>query len=322
MPSSSSSEIICVGLIVADHVCSPIPNFPPPGSLQTTPHMELTIGGCAANVSADLAKLGRSVSLVGRVGDDVFGRFVVDQLGSVGVNCYDISVSESEQTATTMIVNIENEDRRFIHVVGANTELNGTEVTDAALETAKILYVGGFGLNKALSGERVSALFERARAHNVTTVLDVVLDDVPACCAMLGSALKQTDLFMPNSDEATALTNQNQMELAANEFLQAGAKTVVITRGGNGVILKSKDGTVIELPAHNVTQLDGTGGGDAFVAGYLHGLIENKSPRDCLQFGSAMGASCVQTTGATTGVFNAEQLAEFVREHPLQEVTR
>ncbi len=311
------SDVICVGLIVADHVCAPIRKIPAPGGLITTPRLDLSIGGCAANVGTDLAKLGIGVSLVGCVGDDPFGRFVQQQLQTNNVSCEHIHVSSTAQTAATMVVNVQGEDRRFIHAVGANTELNGNEVSDELLASAKLVYVGGFGLNAELSGENVREMFERAHRHNVTTMLDVVLDDVSACKEMLKTALPETDIFLPNCDESKLLTGESNPAQQAEIFISQGAKTVVITSGSAGSLLMAQNAKAIQLPSYNVKQVDGTGGGDAFVSGFVYGLLKGVTPLQCLNYGSAMGASCVQHPGATTGVFNAEQLEEFVVANPL-----
>ena len=312
-----SCDVICVGLIVADHVCAPIRKFPAPGGLITTPKLHLTIGGCAANVSTDLAKISVPVSLVGCLGEDPFGEFVLKELRSNGVNCDHVCTSKESQTSATMVVNVQGEDRRFIHAVGANTELSGLEVSDELLDQAKILYVGGFGLNPALSGENIAKLFERAHQSDVITMLDVVLDDVAECQEMLLDALPHVDFFLPNCDESRLLTGETDPDQQADIFLKQGAKAVVITSGPDGALFKEEDNSAIKIPSYVVEQIDGTGGGDAFVAGFIYGLLKDFSPADCLTYGSAMGASCVQHPGATTGVFNAEELNEFVCENPL-----
>ena len=125
-------------------------------------------------------------------------------------------------------------------------------------------------------------------------------------------ALPETDFFMPNADEARLMTGLEDVQDQADFFLERGAKNVVITCGSAGVLLKSSDGTTLERPAFEVTQVDGTGGGDAFVAGFIYGLLKQVSLSDCLRYGSAMGASCVRAAGATTGVFDAAELETFV----------
>ena len=72
-------DVICAGLIVADHVCAPIRKIPDPGGLITTPKLQLAIGGCAANASVDLTGLGVSVALVGAIGHDPLGEFVLQR---------------------------------------------------------------------------------------------------------------------------------------------------------------------------------------------------------------------------------------------------
>jgi sugar/nucleoside kinase (ribokinase family) len=67
-----------------------------------------------------------------------------------------------------------------------------------------------------------------------------------------------------------------------------------------------------------VDQIDGTGSGDAFAAGYIHGLLEGEDVVGCVRIGSALGASCVRATGATTGVFNAGELADFLDANALE----
>ncbi|MEW4487684.1 carbohydrate kinase family protein [Thalassoglobus sp. JC818] len=311
-PSQVSCDVVCLGLIVADHVCAPIRKIPAPGGLITTPELRLTIGGCAANASTDMARLGLSVELVGCVGEDPFGNFVIEELCSSGVNCDHVKRLASHATAATMVINVQGEDRRFIHAVGANTQLTGNEVSTDLLTGAKALVVGGFGLNSSLSGENVRDLFSRARQSSVVTVLDVVLDDVDMCRTMLKDALPETDYFLPNSDEARLLTGTPDIQEQARILLYWGARAVVITQGAGGVVLADQTGAVTEVPAFSVNQVDGTGGGDAFVSGFVYALLNGHPPQMCLRYGAAMGASCVQHSGATTGVFNAQQLEDFI----------
>ncbi|WP_197443550.1 carbohydrate kinase family protein [Maioricimonas rarisocia] len=319
MPNTSDRkfDVLCAGLIVADHVCAPIRAFPPAGGLVTTDRLDLCIGGCASNVAVDLAKLNRSVGILGRVGDDVFGRFVQDVLAGHGVSCDHVLASETAQTAATMVVNVKGEDRRFIHAVGANGEFTGLEFGTDVVKQCRVFYVGGFGLNPALSGENVAELFRTAREAGVTTMLDVVIGDPDCVREMLEPALPLTDIFLPNTDEARTLTGEEDPLVQAETFRKAGAENVIVTCGGRGVLMLSP-GSTWRMPAHDVEQVDGTGGGDAFVSGYIQGLLTGAPPARCLQYGSAMGASCVRTMGATTGVFTAAELEEFVAAHPLE----
>lgn len=84
------SEVLCAGIVVADHVCTPVSHVPAAGELVMADGMLLTIGGCAANAAVDLAKMGVHAAVVGRVGSDAFGRIVTDMLREADV---DVSAS-------------------------------------------------------------------------------------------------------------------------------------------------------------------------------------------------------------------------------------
>ncbi|MCA9074382.1 MAG: carbohydrate kinase family protein [Planctomycetaceae bacterium] len=314
--SPDACDVLCVGLIVADHVAAPIEAIPLSGGLACTARTELTIGGCAANVAVDLTKLGVSASVVGCVGDDVLGRYVCDELASAGVDCSQIIVSSQTQTSTTLVVNVLGEDRRFIHVLGANGELRGTEIDPDILKHSKIIYVGGFGLNAALSGENVAQLFAQAREAGVRTVLDVVIGDPITISDMLAPVLPVTDLFLPNTDEASVITGLDDPLEQAKTFQQKGAETVIVTCGGQGSVVFTPNERV-RVPIYEVAEVDGTGGGDAFASGLMYGLLVGKDLIDCVKDAAAMGASCVRATGATTGTFNARELQDFVASHTL-----
>ncbi len=199
-------DCLCAGIIVADQVCEPVSQMPPPGGLALSPRMEFTVGGCAANVAVDMAKLGLRVGLSGCVGDDLFGRAVSDMLEQAGVDCRALKALATHPTSGTFVINVRGEDRRFIHCIGANGAYDGTQISDADLQAARVLYVGGYCLLASLTPEKVLRLFERARAAGVTTVLDVVLPERCEDCDWLAPVLPVTDWFFPNFDESKRLT--------------------------------------------------------------------------------------------------------------------
>lgn len=310
-------DVLCFGIIVSDHLCSPISHLPKAGELVLSPRFELAIGGNAANVSTDLSKLGVNVGVVGRVGRDVFGRHVRESLEAAGVDCRLLAESTTSQTSQSLIVNVQGEDRRFIHAVGANAEFDASQVTPEMVRDCRVLFLGGYLLAAKPSAETVARLFRAAREANIPTLLDVVVPGPGDYWSRLAPVLALTDIFMPNEDESTLLTGETDPWRQAEVFRSAGVRTVIITRGGHGCVIVCDEGR-FEADAHQVPFVDGTGSGDAFVSGYILGLLRGVGTLDCVRLGSAMGASCVRSTGATTGVFNAQELAEFIATHELK----
>lgn len=309
-------DCLCAGIVVADHVCDPIDHVPKSGELVLTDRMDLTTGGCAANVAIDLARLGMRTGVWGVVGRDVFGQSIRETLEQADVDCSHLTESDTRETSGTLVINTQGEDRRFIHSKGANAEFTAEDVSPEFISAARILYLGGFCLNPELSAENVARLFQAARNAGVTTVLDVVVPDAADYRASVEAVLPWTDLFLPNEDEARSITGITDPAEQAEAFASAGAKTVVVTCGTGGAILRSAEHR-LRARAYPVEFKDGTGSGDAFAAGYLYGTLQGKDPQTCLRYGSALGASCVRAAGATTGVFDAKELAEYVDSQPL-----
>lgn len=310
-------DCLCVGIVVADHSCTPIPQMPAAGQLQMAKRLQLSTGGCATNVAVDLAKLGRKVGVVGRVGDDVFGEFVRDSLNQEGVDTSHLLKTPDTDTSGTLIVNVAGEDRRFVHAYGANAEFDGSELSEELLRSAPILYLGGFLLMPNLTAKRVADIFANAQALGVTTVLDVAIPETVDLWERVSQVLPYTDVFLPNSDEAELITGLADPLKQAERFCQAGAKTVVVTCGSDGAVLIS-DAVQFRSDVFTVPFVDGTGSGDAFDAGYIHALLDGDDAQGCLKVGSALGASCVQDTGATAGVFSQQQLADFLGKNAFQ----
>src|SRR5437773_7557397 len=99
---TSHPEVLCAGIVVADHVCTPIAHVPAAGELVMADGMLLTIGGCAANAAVDLAKMGVRVAVAGRVGADVLGRVVTDLLREAKVDVSCIKTSAGADTSQTL----------------------------------------------------------------------------------------------------------------------------------------------------------------------------------------------------------------------------
>lgn len=314
--NDDSVDCLSVGILVADHLCDPIDHVPAAGELITCERLPLAIGGCAANVAIDLSRLGTRVGVVGCVGQDAFGRFVVDTLSAAGVDVAGIGYRSEAETSGTLIINVHGEDRRFIHAVGANGLLRAADIPRGRLSKAKVLYVGGYLLMPAMQGTELAALFREARAAGVKTVLDIVLPGPGDHGPQLESVLRETDVFLPNQDEAAALLGEPDPLRQAERFAEAGAGAVVITCGGQGcaVVAGRKR---LRSAAYPVEYKGGTGAGDAFDAGFIQGLLLGEDLEGCVRWGSAVGASCVRSISATDSVFSREEAEDFMRRHPL-----
>lgn len=311
-----SVDCLSVGLLVADHLCTPISHLPKAGELVLADRLELNIGGCASNAAMDLARNDVHVAVVGCVGNDAFGQFIIDTLDRARVDCGSIRKLADIGTSATLIVNVQGEDRRFIHTIGANGRLSAADIPLDRLRQSKVFYVGGYRLMTALEQDALAEVFRQARAWGVRTVLDVVIPGPGEHWSHFERLLPHTDVFLPNTDEAALITGLSDPKQQALRFLEAGTETVVITCGGDGTYLVNRHERLF-APAHRVEYVGATGAGDAFDAGYILGLLEGADARRCLAWGSALGASCVRSISATASVFERREALEFMDSRPL-----
>ena len=308
-------DAVCLGLLVADLFVSPMARLPAAGELLTVDDIQFDIGGCAANTGITLSKLGHKVGLIGKVGQDVFGGFVIQAAAEQGLDVQGIRAANGLPTSKTVILPVESEDRRYIHTFGANADLDLQDIDTGLVAQSRLLCVGGYLALPKLDPRSLRLLFEFARQHGIITVLDVV---VPAnfghesdLADSLSGVLPYTNVFLPNEDEASRLTGESEPQRQAQAFLAYGCQTVVITMGQNGALVRTqRDG--FQAPAFPVRAIDFSGAGDAFAAGFAHGLLEGWQLPQVLEFASAIGASACTQLGCTAGVLSVPEATAFL----------
>jgi len=314
--SSSTCDVLCIGVLVADILAPPLPRLPAAGELLRVDDLMLSVGGCAANAAIGLVKLGVSAAVAGKVGNDAFADFIADDLRAKGVNVAGLSVSQTLPTSRTVILPVMGEDRRFIHAVGANAALSLSDIDLDAVARCRVLYVGGYQILPRLDQAALVQLFGFARQRGVKTVLDVAGVSAAAGMTPFEQVLGLTDVFLPNDDEAAIITGERDPLRQAQRFIQCGAGAVIITQGGDGILAATTD-RVLRAGVFPVDAIDPSGAGDAFDAGFIVGMLEGWDIERTLEFASAVGASACTRLGTTAGVFTRPQALDFLAGHHL-----
>ncbi|MHB8897421.1 MAG: carbohydrate kinase family protein [Thermoguttaceae bacterium] len=310
-------ECLSAGILFADVACAPVERVPEAGELVPTERMQLSLGGCASNTALDLAKVGVQVGVSGCVGDDPFGRFIVDALSVDGIDTSGIHEVSGVGSAASLVINVRGQDRRFISTPAANTRFTVEHICEDWLSQARVMYVGGFFMMPLLETEALVEVFRKVRARGGKTVLDVVLYGDKNYWSRLEKILPETDFFMPNDDEGELITGLKDPVAQAERFCEAGAKNVVITCGSKGSYLIGEAGR-LKSGIYPMEFVGGTGSGDAFDAGFIAGLLAGEDMPGCLRWGSSLGASCVRSITATESVFARPEAEAFMKGHELK----
>jgi sugar/nucleoside kinase (ribokinase family) len=306
-------DVTCIGVLVADVVGKPIDSLPERGKLQRVERMELHTGGCAANTGISLAKLGVKTAVVGKVGTDGFGDFMVRRLAENGIEYRGVARDTEAATAATMVLVHSDGERSFLHYYGANATLRQPDVDMALVNQSKVVHIAGAFLMPSLDGEPSARILEEAREAGVVTSLDTAWDVTGSWIEKIGVCLPYVDYFLPSFEEARMLANgRDDPEEIARVLLDAGVKVVGLKMGERGAYIRNAAGQEITVPAIQVDAIDALGAGDAFVAGFLTGIVHDWDMERCARFATAVGACCVTALGATTGVRGFDETLAFL----------
>ncbi|NPV81736.1 MAG: carbohydrate kinase family protein [Firmicutes bacterium] len=305
------SEVACLGILVADVVAYPIVRLPEEGKLALVDNMELHTGGCATNTGSALRKLGIDTAVMGKVGVDAFGDFIISQLKERDVEISGITRDHRTKTSSTMVLVSENGERTFIHYTGANATIKPEDINWNVIRNARFFHLGGFFLMPGFDGEPAAEVLKQAKSLGIKTSIDTAWDDRGRWMELLGPCLPYTDVLFTSESEAKMLTNEKEPSDIAKKLRNMGPKIVAVKLGPDGSFVSSPD-FVGHIPAFKVKAVDGTGAGDAFVAGFLAGLVKGWDLRQTTIFANAVGAMCVSQAGAFTGIKTLEETLAFI----------
>ena len=309
-------KVGCAGILVSDTFCGPMKELPHEGQLLAVDALPTKAGGCAANVAIDLAKQGIPVDVVGCLGTDPSAKVLLTSLEEHGVGCSRIVYSDEFPTSKTVILLVSGQDRRYIHSFGANAAFKVSHIDRDWIKSLQIFYLGGLFLMPAFQPEEFIDLLHFCRQQGVISVVDVVIPQNAILPGNLEPLLKAIDYFLPNDDEARALTGLSYPLEQLRTLSGWGANTVFITLGKRGVPAgKGRD--CWQAGIYPMELVDPTGSGDAFDAGVVLGALRSWDIPEIIRYASALGASAIRALGTTDGVFSASQADEFINTHPL-----
>lgn len=315
--TESKPEVVCLGIIVADIVGKPIDQWPERGKLVLVDRMETHVGGCAANTSIGLVRMGVAAACVGKVGHDGLGDFVVDVLRRNSVDTSRIVRSDTAATSATMVFVHSDGERSFLHCVGANGTLQVEEIDRDFCCQPKVLHVAGALLMPGFDGEPTSRILKAAKEAGVITCLDTAWDFTGKWLATLQPCLSHVDYFVPSIEEARMLTGRQEPADIARALLDYGIQVAALKMGEAGCYVRSAD-CELRIPSFVVDTVDATGAGDAFAAGFLAGLVKGWDLEQTGRLANAVGAACVTALGTTSGLRGFDETVEMMNTLPVR----
>ena len=265
-------------------------------SLLSNLNIEETIsGGSVANSIVGLAQLKNEVGFIGKVNNDKFGKKYEEGLKKENVNYLYKIKDEPIPTGSCLILITPDSERTMCTFLGTAGKINDNDVDESLIKQAEITFLEGYLWDE---GEPKKA-FDKAIKNSKKVAMS--LSDLFCVerhkSQFLDLVKNQIDIIFSNEQEIFSLLNTKSLEEVIS-FCKQQDKNFVITRGEKSAI-SIKDKKVFECEAKKNIQIkDLTGAGDLFAAGYLHGIINNKSIDESLSKGTELSSKIIQKIGA------------------------
>ena len=310
----NSLDVITIGEAMAMFVATET------GDLADAEHFVKRVAGAELNVATGLARLGMNVCWISRVGDDSFGRFVLNSLKKENIDTRGVTVDGRFATGYQLKSKAENGTDPIVEYFrkgSAASHLSTDDFHAAAFNEARHLHLSGVAA--ALSSTSYELLEHAAaamKAQGKTISFDPNLRPVlwkseAEMVEKLNRLAFQADWVLPGLKEGVILTGQQSPEGIADFYLQRGVKAVVIKTGPDGAWYKTasgEQGAVAPVKVDNV--VDTVGAGDGFAVGVISALLEGKTLQQAVQRGNKIGSLAIQVPGDSEGLPTREGLGE------------
>jgi ribokinase len=296
-------KILVTGSLNADLVVR-APRFPQPGETISGEDLQVIPGGKGANQAVAAARLGADVSMLGRVGKDNFGDFLLDNLKANHVDSRLVQRDEASTGAAIIVVD-SNGQNSIVLSPGANGKVSASDVEHASFSTFDLLL-----LQLEIPTPTVLSAAKRARDNGVR----VILNPAPAK-ELPAELIALTDFIIPNETELSLLTGMEvkdvpSAEKAARTLLEHGAQNVIVTLGSRGALIVNKD-TSTHVDTFKVDVVDTTAAGDAFIGGFAVSL-DSSSLLDAVRYACACGALATTKFGAQPSLPTKEEVERLM----------
>lgn len=302
----ASPEVIGIGHVTCDVIC-PLQAWPERDTKTVIPNIALAGGGPTANAIAALARLGVSSGLVGRLGNDLLGRYAREAHAGEGIDVSHLELSPMASSPVSVILSdLKEHTRTILLTKGQETAVDPSELDFEWLHGARIVHLDGHQMAAGL------AVARRARDWPGTeTVMDAgsMREGMVELCGLCNVVIASQRF----ARELTGVDDPQQWITALHEL---GAEVAGVTLGAGGSIC-SQRGEIVSKPAFSINARDTTGAGDAYHGGFIYARLQGLPLAQCMRIASAVAALKCTGIGAREALPARRELGRFLSRHPV-----
>ena len=304
-------DILVIGSSNTDLIAT-MENFPVKGETIEGLVFQQAMGGKGANQAMAAHKSGGNVSFVTCLGNDINGRSAIDYYKQEGLDVTLSLLIDDVPSGTAMIWVDSKGDNSIVIIPGANAKLNSDYILKLEEHITKASVVV---LQMEIPLQTIETICSLAHKNNTMVMLNV------APATQLSDNLLQTiDILVVNKNEAETLTGikveTGKEEVVVDLLLDKGVKTVLLTLGEKGSILKNQ-GNIYFVPAYRVKAIDTTAAGDTFCGAFIAEYMRKQDFVKALEFATAASAICVTRMGAQPSIPNQAEVNKFQEKEKL-----
>lgn len=324
--------IAVAGNIIAD-IVKTIEFFPEQGMLTYIDDISKSVGGCAPNTAIDLAKIDKNIpiSVIGKVGDDEYGRYILSQLGKNSIDCSQISTSSSNYTSFCDVMSLKSGERTFFHKRGTNADFSPSDV-DLSKLSCVIFHIGylmlldKFDEDDEQYGTVMARFLNNVQQCGIKTSVDLISKATPEYKNKVVPALKYCNYVIVNEIESSMISGYSPYSENGELNIENIKKTMLyLAEQGvcDKVIIHCKKAgfcydvacdrfTVVpslKIPSNEIK--GSVGAGDAFCAGALYGIYNNFDDEKMLKFASCAAACNLFSNTSTDGMRNKDEIEKL-----------
>lgn len=276
------------------------------------------LGGSATNVAVAAAKYGLNSAVITKVGNDPFGRYLIEELGRLKVDTSFVGVDKTLKTPVVFCEIFPPDDFPiyfYREPKAPDMEIAEGELDLEAIKSAKIFWSTVTGLSQEPSrSANLAAL--NARGKKPHTILDldyrpVFWDSSELATAEIAKVLPLVTVAVGNKEECQVAVGETEPMRAADALLERGIELAIVKQGPKGVLAKTKSETV-EVPPHFVEVVNGLGAGDSFGGALCFGLLQQWPLEKTLRFANIAGAIVASRLECSTAMPNFEEVQEIM----------
>ena len=302
------AEVTVIGAAIIDVLAGPVDESIFEKGSQPVDATRLAFGGDALNEAVVLSQLGAKVELISKVGADEAGKRVLDFLQEKQVDVTKVKTEAGLDTGINIVLVTPEGERMFLtNPNGSLRKLAEADVKESLDDAADIVCMASMFVSPLLDIPAMERIFQKIKSKpGRILVADMTTAKNGETLADIVCLLKYIDYLIPNETEAARLTGETDAYRNAELFVEYGANCVVIKRGKEGALIRTKE-QQFEIPAYaHANLVDTTGAGDSFAAGFLYGLKNGMPLEECARFGCAVASCTVETLGANTAIRSVE----------------